>query len=119
MHVHSTARLPVLPAVLMILVTLFAETGRGAEPQIRLPLKPRYPHVNLATWYRVDPDWPQRPSHFEPGAVAGLAVDEKDQVWVFTRTDPAVQVYDSDGGLVRAWGKGLIKEAHHIKIDYR
>ncbi|MCS7046867.1 MAG: hypothetical protein NZO58_10970, partial [Gemmataceae bacterium] len=77
---------------------------------------PEWPPVNLATIWTVDPSWPQRPSEFQWGHVPGIAVDAKDQVYVFTRADPPVQVYDANGKFLRAWGKG-IGSAHHIKVD--
>lgn len=76
-----------------------------------------YPRVNLAASFAVDPAWPQRPADMKWGAVSGVAVDAKDQVYVFTRGDQPVQVYDADGKFVRAWGKDLIKSSHHIRID--
>jgi hypothetical protein len=79
---------------------------------------PPYPRVSLATWYQVDRDWPERPAHCQWGHVPGIAVDSKDQVWVYTRAVPPVQVYDSQGRFVRAWGEEFIKTAHHIKIDH-
>jgi streptogramin lyase len=65
----------------------------------------------------VDPDWPQKPSNLEWGHVPGIAVDAKDQVWVYTRANPPVQVYTTDGRFVRSWGENEIKTAHHIKFD--
>jgi hypothetical protein len=79
--------------------------------------EPKYPRVNLATAYTVDPAWPQRPAGVEWGAVSGVAVDAKDRVYVFTRSDQPVQVYEADGKFVRSWGKDHIQSAHHIKID--
>jgi hypothetical protein len=43
-------------------------------------------------------------------------VDGKDNVYVFTRAKPPVQVYDAKGTFVRGWGDA-IGSAHHIKID--
>ena len=76
-----------------------------------------YPRVDLATWYEVDPEWPSRPRGIEWGAVSGVAVDDQDQVWVFTRSVPPIQVYSAEGKLVRAWGEKDIQTAHHLKID--
>src|SRR5262249_12176588 len=76
-----------------------------------------YPRVNLAVSYVVDPAWPQRPGDMKWGAVSGVAVDAKDQIYVFTRGYQPVQVYDNDGKFVRAWGKDVIKSSHHIRID--
>jgi DNA-binding beta-propeller fold protein YncE len=89
------------------------------------PEAPQYPRVTLSTWYEVDPDWPRRPDSMPWGRTPGVAVDGKDQVWVFTRADPPVQVYTADGKFVRAWGEGMIGRnasgigSHHIQIDSR
>src|SRR5678815_4165690 len=52
------------------------------------------------------------------GDVPGIAVDRQDQVWIFTRTNPAVQVFTAEGQFVRAWGEGVVSNAHHIRIDH-
>jgi hypothetical protein len=80
--------------------------------------EPKYPHVNLATAYVVDPKWPSRPAGVRWADVPGIAVDARDHVYVFTRTDPPVQVYDAGGKFLRAWGSKTIGVAHHIKIDH-
>jgi DNA-binding beta-propeller fold protein YncE len=79
--------------------------------------KDKYPRVNVAPTFQVDPAWPQKPADYRWGAVPGIAVDAKDHVYVFTRSDPPVQVYDTKGKLLRTWGKD-IKSSHHIKIDH-
>lgn len=78
---------------------------------------PDFPRINTAPWYEVDRAWPQRPAQYDNAAVPGIAVDAKDQIWVFTRTQPFVQVYAADGKLIRAWGQDPLTNAHHIKID--
>jgi sugar lactone lactonase YvrE len=77
----------------------------------------KYPHVNTALAYRVDPQWPQKPESFQWGAMSGLAVDANDHVYCFTRGDHPVQVYDASGKFLRAWGADTIKSSHHLKID--
>jgi len=79
--------------------------------------QPTWPKVNVATSYVVDPDWPQRPEGVRWAEVPGVAVDDKDNVYVFTRSQPPVQVYASSGKFLRSWGQDAIKSAHHIKID--
>lgn len=81
------------------------------------PLVPDYPRVNRTPWYAVDPQWPQRPEQIERTPVSGVAVDAKDQVWIFTRSTPPVQVYTRDGKYVRGWGTGVVDKSHHMKID--
>jgi len=104
--------------------------GEAAGPQASAAAPARakplaYPHVTLSTWYEVDPTWPARPENMPWGQTPGVAVDSRDQVWVFTRADPPVQVYSAGGRFVRAWGGDLIgtpsagMTSHHIKIDSR
>lgn len=96
-------------------LALFVLALRGlAAPQ---STNPDYPRVNVAPWYEVDASWPQRPADMPWGDVPGIAVDRNDHVWIFTRTNPAVQVFTSEGKFVRAWGRGVVSNAHHIKID--
>src|SRR5207245_535611 len=69
--------------------------------------------------YQVDPFWPKPlPNHWLVGAVAGVAVDAKDHVWIthrpstlqpnetrsFWRAAPPVVEFDQDGHLVSSWG---------------
>lgn len=77
----------------------------------------RYPHINLAVSYKVDPTWPQRPAEVKWGNMPGVAVDRHDNVWLFTRAEPPVQVYDTSGKLLRTWGTDLAGSAHFIRID--
>ncbi len=79
----------------------------------------KYPRVNTAISYAVDAKWPQRPAHCSWAAVPGIAVDARDQVYVFTRATPPVQVYDASGKFLRGWGEADIKSAHHIRIDHQ
>src|SRR5262249_18914491 len=77
----------------------------------------KYPKVDVAVGYTVDPSWPRKPATAKWDAVSGMAVDARDQVYVFTRGTPPVQVYDAEGNFLRSWGEDTIKSAHHIKID--
>ena len=65
----------------------------------------------------VDPDWPQKPESFTWGAMSGIAVDARDQVYLFNRAAPTVQVYRADGTLVRSWSTPNPKGTHHVKLD--
>jgi len=67
--------------------------------------------------YRVDPTWPKKPANVTWGDVPGVAVDATDQVWIFTRTAPNLQVYSPAGDLVTTWPHLEHKSAHHIKFD--
>lgn len=66
--------------------------------------------------YVVDTAWPQKPEHFTWGQTPGITVDSRDHIYVFTRSDPAVQVYQTDGTLLRAWNVEDSAGAHFIRI---
>jgi len=75
-------------------------------------------HINMVTWYEVDAGWPEKPKKFEWGAVPGVAVDKKNNIWICTRTKPHVQVYSPDGKFIKAWNHISLKAAHYMKIDH-
>ncbi len=116
MHSHLQNRSAVL--LLALIATAVALTGAGAVGAADLPTR-ESPRVNVATWYKVDPAWPRRPAGVEWGQTAGVAVDDKDQIWVHTRANPPVQVYNAAGKYIRGWGEGLIGAAHYLKIGPR
>jgi streptogramin lyase len=67
--------------------------------------------------YKVDPAWPQRPAGITWGEIPGVAVDARDNVWVFSREAPHLQVYAPDGRFLKTWPELEHKRAHHIKVD--
>ena len=117
MHAHRVQCLRRL-VVLVVLSAALAgwAPGRAAESGAK-PTRPPYPRVNLSVSYRVDAGFFQRPAGLAWGETPGIAVDGREQVWVFTREKAPVQVYDRQGKLVRTWGEGLIDRAHYLKID--
>jgi DNA-binding beta-propeller fold protein YncE len=46
----------------------------------------------------------------------GVTIDHQDHIYIFTRCNPAVQVYKTDGTLVRAWDVEDPNGAHFIRI---
>ncbi len=66
--------------------------------------------------YSVAEDWAKLPDGWEFRDVAGVAVDSKDQVYVFNRGDHPMMVFDSDGNFLRAWGEGLFERAHGLHV---
>lgn len=96
-----------------------AEPQVAATSQLESAAQPVvHPHINLATWYAIDPTWPQRPAHITWAAVPGVAVDKSDNVWMFTRAKPPVQVYDPAGNFVRSWGDAEVQTAHGLRLDH-
>lgn len=100
-----------LIAIMLQCSLVVAQQSKTAD--IKLP---DYPRVNLAPTYEVDPAWPQKPADYTWAAMPGVAVDGEDNIWIFTRSMPPVQVYRPDGKFVKAWGDKTIGNAHHIKI---
>ena len=111
--------MPHVRIVIIGVAVLALDSGvRCQESQQRSPGKtPPYPRVDLAPRYEVDPSWPHKPAGFDWKDMPGIAVDARDNVWLFTRATPPVQVYKADGTFVRAWGQENVGLAHHLKID--
>jgi DNA-binding beta-propeller fold protein YncE len=66
--------------------------------------------------YRAVENWPSIPPEIELGDVAGIAIDEKDQVYLFNRGEHPVVVLDSAGAFRASWGHGLFTNAHGAYI---
>lgn len=107
-----------LVAVPCVLLVATADTGAQtpAAPKSEAP-RPDYPKVNLTPSFKVDPTWPQRPTGMSWDHVPGVAADAKDNIWIFTRTKPPVQVYAPDGKFIKSWGSDTVGKAHHIRFD--
>ena len=77
------------------------------------------------------PNWPDLPNGQNFGEVPGVSVDSKGNVYVFSRSSPAVAgpaygaaagqlfEFDQNGKFIREIGKGLygFAEAHSVRID--
>ncbi|MGE0799519.1 MAG: peptidyl-alpha-hydroxyglycine alpha-amidating lyase family protein [Lautropia sp.] len=68
--------------------------------------------------YRVETGWAQLPAGWQLGDVSSVAVDARDQVYVFSRGEHPVMVFDRDGGFVHAWGEGWFRRAHGIQVGH-
>ena len=51
------------------------------------------------------------------GDCGGVAVDSKDNVYVFNRGTDPVCVFDPDGNFLRSFGHGEFDRPHGIEID--
>jgi len=97
--------------------------------------------------FEVDPFWPKPlPNNWALGQVAGVAVDERDHVWIIQRPGsltrgeklaasnppaakccipaPPIIEFDSEGNVVQAWGgpgQGYDwpKQEHGIRVDHQ
>lgn len=66
--------------------------------------------------YRAEDRWVQRPPEYSWQEVSAVAVDSRDNVFVFNRGDHPVMVFDRKGQFLRSWGKGVFARAHGITI---
>ena len=67
--------------------------------------------------YQVDPDWPQLPVGRNFSETAGIAVDSKENVYVFHRGEDPILVFDKNGKFLRSMGKGMFSRPHGVHID--
>jgi len=66
--------------------------------------------------YEVDADWGKLPDGWELNDVAGVAVDKRDNVYVFNRGKHPMIVFDRQGNFLRSWGEGVFSRAHGIHV---
>ncbi len=61
-------------------------------------------------------DWAHLPDGWQFGDVGGVAVDSRDNVYVFNRGDHPMIVFDRSGRFLRSWGEGIFVRPHGIHI---
>ena len=68
--------------------------------------------------YRYEPvsDWASLPPEVTLGDVAGIAVDDRDRVYLFNRGRSPVVVLSKDGEFLAAWGEGVFVNPHGASI---
>lgn len=66
--------------------------------------------------YRCRSDWAKLPAGWSFSEVSGVGVDSDDNVYVFSRSDHPVVVFDRDGNFLRSWGEGLFVRPHAIHV---
>lgn len=62
--------------------------------------------------YEITNDWAKVPPGMEWREVAAVAVDSRDQVYVFNRGPHPMLVFDRDGNFLRSWGEGVFPHPH-------
>lgn len=67
--------------------------------------------------YEVAEGWGQLPQDFEWGQIGSVTVDSHDRVYVFTRTEHPLMIFNRDGDYETTLGEGLIKDAHGLCLD--
>jgi DNA-binding beta-propeller fold protein YncE len=66
--------------------------------------------------YEVVEGWGKLPPGWSLPDVASVAIDSKDQVYVFNRGEHPMIVFDREGNFLRSWGEGLFHRAHGLHI---
>jgi DNA-binding beta-propeller fold protein YncE len=66
--------------------------------------------------YEVAEGWGKLPDGWTYREVAAVGVDKQDRVYVFTRGEHPVIVFDREGNFLRSWGDGLFKRAHGVTM---
>lgn len=66
--------------------------------------------------YDVLTDWEQLPPEHHHVDVAGVDVDADDRVYLLTRDENRVFVYDRDGTNLATWGEGIFTTPHGLTV---
>ncbi len=67
--------------------------------------------------YTVEENWWTLPDGWEFGWIPAVAVDSQDRVYVYSRSEHPMVVFDRDGNFLTSWGDDILKDAHGIYID--
>ncbi|MDE0087668.1 MAG: peptidyl-alpha-hydroxyglycine alpha-amidating lyase family protein [Candidatus Poribacteria bacterium] len=67
--------------------------------------------------YTVQENWWTLPDGWEFGWIPAVAVDSQDRVYVYSRSEHPMVVFDRDGNFLTSWGDDILKDAHGIFID--
>jgi len=67
--------------------------------------------------YTVQENWWTLPEGWEFGWIPAVAVDSQDKVYVYSRSEHPMVVFDRDGNFIDSWGDDILKDAHGIFID--
>lgn len=62
--------------------------------------------------YKVADGWENLPDGVGWREVAGVITDDDDNVYVFSRGDHPMVVFDRDGNFLKTWGEGVFTRAH-------
>jgi DNA-binding beta-propeller fold protein YncE len=68
--------------------------------------------------YEVLHGWGKLPDGWSLNDVAAVAVDGRDQVYVFNRGTHPMVVFDARGNFLRSWGEGVFSRPHGLHIGH-
>ena len=67
--------------------------------------------------YEADADWATIPDGWSFREVAGVATDSRSRVYVFSRSEHPMMVFDRDGEFITSWGEGVFTKAHNVRVS--
>ena len=69
--------------------------------------------MRIVPRFTVIEGWEKLPEGFKHKDVDGVAVDSKDNVYLMTRQDARIIVYDRNGHFLRSWGEDVFTPRGH------
>lgn len=67
--------------------------------------------------YKVEEGWGRLPQGWTWGWIPGVACDSQDRVFVYSRSEHPLVVFDREGNFLDSWGEDVLVDAHGIWID--
>jgi len=67
--------------------------------------------------YKVAEGWDQLPESWTWGWISAVACDSQDRVYVYSRSEHPLVIFDRNGIFLASWGEDILKDAHGIYID--
>lgn len=67
--------------------------------------------------YEVAVGWGKLPAGWQWGWIPAVACDSQDRVFVYSRSEHPLVVFDREGNFLASWGEGILQDAHGIFID--
>lgn len=68
--------------------------------------------------FKPQDEWAKLPDGWELGDVAGIAMDGRDNVYLFNRGKHPLIALDRDGNYLRSWGEGVFTNPHGIHVGH-
>jgi streptogramin lyase len=67
--------------------------------------------------YQVVEPWAKLPEGWRFGWIPGVACDSQDRVFVYSRSEHPLVIFDRNGNFIESWGDAILEDAHGIYID--
>jgi len=67
--------------------------------------------------YKVAEGWGKLPKGWKWGWIPAVACDSQDHVYVYSRSEHHLVIFDREGNFINSWGENILQDAHGIYID--